>query len=448
MKKYIILTSLIVLTACGGGSGGSPTGDPARPRNTTSPIVSDKTYNSNKNVTSMVSRLLISNDSAKRTLARTSTVQYEGADYKEYDLSDVKFAVADESFETDGMKLIIEPETKEIIALDMDFGAEPGYPTIYKYVRDENGKITSLEPVSEEEATDAEMHPEKYLVRTSSNDNEFIGFVNFSDDEDDENNNENNNQNNNENQNTPGDEELDGANWVQTKVKYNSLGQLSEKHKLRYSDFGNIEIAALPGWRAMFVGGYDIKQIEPQNIDTEKTFNGHATASVVAIKKGTGTAIALDDKNASLTFKDGESKLSAEFDKWYNVAYSEEYDENGNAINKTATFTNFKNDGDDKFRMLSDTKDDNGNYISDTAANGLVMTAVTNTEQHGSNIETFDSIRSDIRYYGDNGNPSESVGLIQVRDCDGKQCGNNHDEVRMNLGFGGMIDIKPVRPQK
>ena len=445
MKKYIILTSLIVLAACGGGSGGSPAGDHVRPRNTTSPIVSDQTYNSNKNVTSMVSRLLISNDSAKRTLARTSTVQYEGADYQEYDLRNVTFAVADEGFDTNGMKLIIDPETKEIIALDMGFGTEPGYPTIYKYVRDENGKITSLEPVSEEEATDAEKHPEKYLVRTSSNDNEFIGFVNFNDDEDDENNNENQNNTNTEN---PGDEEQDGANWVQTTVKYNSLGQLSEKHKLRYSDFGNIDIGnTLPGWRAMFVGGYDIKKIEPKNIETEKTFNGHATGSVVAIKNGSGSAIALDDEKASLTFKDGESKLSANFTNWYDVAYNEQYDENGNAINKTATFTNFKDGANNKFRMLSD-EQENNTYISDTTTDGLVMNAVTNTEQHGSNIEQFDSIQSDIRYYGDNGNPSESVGLIQVRDCDGNQCGNGNDEVRMNIGFGGMIDIPTVRPQE
>ena len=42
-------------------------------------------------------------------------------------------------------------------------------------------------------------------------------------------------------------------------------------------------------------------------------------------------------------------------------------------------------------------------------------------------------------FFGDNNSPSEVVGLIQIRDCDGDGCGSDYDcynEVLMNLGFG------------
>ena len=56
---------------------------------------------------------------------------------------------------------------------------------------------------------------------------------------------------------------------------------------------------------------------------------------------------------------------------------------------------------------------------------------------------TDTGVKSDIRYFGDNTNPSEAVGIIQVRDCNGAACNNDYDlqqEVRMNLGFGVIKD--------
>ena len=61
------------------------------------------------------------------------------------------------------------------------------------------------------------------------------------------------------------------------------------------------------------------------------------------------------------------------------------------------------------FRTISDTYDGE-HYLSDVGDNGLnIDNSAQNTEQHGANIDTFDRIQSDIRYYGDNGTPSEVV---------------------------------------
>jgi len=438
MKKIVTLTSLLALCACGGGGGGSnASADRARPFDSER-IVSNQTYNSNQKVTSMVSRILVSQD-GQHTLARTATTTLDGVNYDTYDLSNVTFAIADEGFDADGMRLVVDADTGEIIALDMGFGTEPGYPTTYKFVRDENGKIIDLDL----DAEDADEHPEKYLYRTANTTNEFIGFVNHDDGEDEE-----------EEEIGEGEGEHDGANWVETTVKYNSLGNSA---KLRYSDFGNIDVGnTLPGWLAMFIGGYEAKRIDPAAVDSTKTFNGHATGSVIALRNNQeGKAIELDDTNAKLTFDKttGTSTMTATFGNWYNVAYTENHGTNAKSITysdytyqpdadeiagmsdeQIATATNY-------FRMLSDTMDDE-----------FTMNAVENHEQHGSEVETFDSIQSDLRFYGDNSIASESIGLIQVRDCAGGQCGEvmgeRSDEIRMNLGFGGKHDVPTTNPRR
>ena len=458
MKKSLFLTSLLILAACGGGGGGSgASADKGRPSDTLHRIVSEDTYKSNRKITPMVSRILVSQADPTRSLARTGSVEYAGAMYDEYDLSNVSFAVADEGLDTDGMKLVIDPETKEIVALDMGFGGEDGYPTLYKFVKDENGNITDLEEVSDAANAEPDLDTKKYLFRKSSDTNEFIGYVNHGGD-----------QNTEEPDATElTDGERDGANWVKTTAKYNSLG---DAQKLRYSDFGNIEIAAIPGWRAMFIGGYDVKKIAPEQVTETTEFNGHATGSVIALRNNTeGKAIELDDKSAKLTFDkaSGTSTMTAKFDNWYDVEYSEKHSDGANG--KTIKLSNYAPDesapNENYFRLLSDESETG--FISDTLGEdgkpvGITMHQDTYTEHD----ETANRIESDVRYFGDNNVATEGVALIQLRDCadgvcgmvqkpdyddNGNQIGSHgvrSDEIRMNIGFGGKHDNPSPSPRR
>ena len=99
--------------------------------------------------------------------------------------------------------------------------------------------------------------------------------------------------------------------------------------------------------------------------------------------------------------------MKTKFNNWYDVAYTETGD------TKTIVLSNYQ--GAEDYKMLTVADSDGKVTISGTDVN------------------------SDIRYFGDNGTPSEAVGIIQVRDCNGVACAGATDttpEVRMNLGFG------------
>lgn len=107
MKRYIILTSILALTACGGGSGGSGiggTGGGSMPTTTTPrpTTVTDAAAQSNANITAMDSEILVADDGSLYTLAGSGirsgsrpTVTYNGKTYTSYNLSDVKLFAAD-----------------------------------------------------------------------------------------------------------------------------------------------------------------------------------------------------------------------------------------------------------------------------------------------------------------------------------------------------------------
>ena len=98
MKKYLILTSLSALVACGGGSGGSintyNSGD-IIPAGTTG-TVTERAAKSNSNVTSMVSEIGVATDGTTINIgdtnrSATNHFTYGGKEYTSYRLDNVHF---------------------------------------------------------------------------------------------------------------------------------------------------------------------------------------------------------------------------------------------------------------------------------------------------------------------------------------------------------------------
>ena len=108
MKKYLVLTSVLALAACGGGSGGA--GINAR----------DAAIENNKKITGMNSFVIVGGDNPTvNTNARVATSLSNGA--MQYDLENVVFYSGDKEFENADEDFKVRFKTNEagqIIALD------------------------------------------------------------------------------------------------------------------------------------------------------------------------------------------------------------------------------------------------------------------------------------------------------------------------------------------
>ena len=127
MKRYFLLTSVLALAACGGGSGGgAPNGSVARA------AVSPDAITSNKDITQMSSEILVAKGSDPIT--RSATTTYGGKTYTSYRLDDVKFFTAENLNEEDPDKrsfLRLELDrTGQINAIHMDLGGESSGRTV------------------------------------------------------------------------------------------------------------------------------------------------------------------------------------------------------------------------------------------------------------------------------------------------------------------------------
>ena len=101
MKKYLILTSILALAACGGGSGGGHGTPVDTPLDLTLPdgvrsAVSDEVQESNSHVTSIKSEVLVASSGGRTQVVRSSTpvTNASGVTFISYDLSDVKLRPA------------------------------------------------------------------------------------------------------------------------------------------------------------------------------------------------------------------------------------------------------------------------------------------------------------------------------------------------------------------
>ncbi|MBP5485809.1 MAG: hypothetical protein J6Y07_03835 [Alphaproteobacteria bacterium] len=392
MKKFLIVC--FALSACTNGGGirdGSGGGISAGGSDELTPA-QRAAIASNKNVTGMLTFL--------QTDANGNTVFGRGASVRStagtYDLSNVHFAIADEGFDDEGFKFVVDGDGK-IIGIDMGFSEHDSYP--------EDGPA--------------------YLERGAEDDSiEFTGLVNDG------------NGNNNGNGGR--------SNWKPAVYTYNSLGK-TEGLGLRYSDFGYVDIdtEGREFWRPAFIAGYDDgKKIAKENITgitSDDTFTGRVVGHVMSVKDGEDNGQALPlEATASLTFnQDGTngptSVMNANFENWYAVQYTE--DDAGKVVRfSDYTYTADGEGDDDLYRLVSDVEE-GGVYASD-AASGLML---DNTLTWTDDGEEVSRVNSDVRYFGENGVPTEAVGLIQVRDCGGAECMNNYDEtpeVRMDISFG------------
>ena len=483
MKKIAILTSILALTACGGGGGGGASADRSRPFDSER-IVSNATYASNHNVTSMVSRLLIAHDGSGQTLARSGSTIFAGVEYDEYDLSDVDFNLSDEGF--GGIVKFGVDDDKKIInfsLIDDDTGFVIDDNKVW--AESENGEVyldgTTLKTHNGGAAAPVFNSTTGLYEYTSTNEGmsgtfKIIGdgiYEQYTGDEfayDDNDKLISNDpkikiingkiysfdtfeRTGNEDFTFTGQVTVQGNAQADATLTYKSTAkdmQSATHMPLRYSDFGYFELN-VDGYEnetrpVSVIGGYKEKLVNHKDLpESEMVFSGRATGSVVALRDGNDAEIiTLNDNDSKLTFN-GETNtasLDAKFTNWYDVKYNETYDSNGNATNRSINYSNYADDPNttaaaNYFRTISDTYDNvNGTYLSDT-----------NVDVNENPIGlTMNNVESDLRYYGDNGSPSEMVGLIQVRDCAGGECGDV-DEVRMNLGFGGTLPVTPKRPQ-
>lgn len=390
MKKFLALTSILALVACGGGSGGdgsvATNGDVIR-AGSFSHVTADAAK-SNAALTGMVSEIGVAEDGTTINVgnvraASVNSFNYNGKTYVSHRLDEVKFAMADEGFGGE-MKFDIDTAT---------------------------GQINGFELLPDDENHDGEPDdPEdtgmQFSRKPDSQSVEFDGQVNT---------------------------ETGPKDAVLTYVsKGNDLG-------LKYSDFGYFDIDVVDNWRPVFIGGYDgIKKIDVNNIQNTPTFTGKAIGSVMA-KRTIGGVLYEDQEqlplegNATLEFNNGTSVLTTGFNNWYkNVVYTE----NGN--NKSITLSDYHDtpvsldNGNEEHRISSQ----NNYYRFADNDNPVEINNETKLQYHDENIN---HIESDIRYYGSNNVAEEAVGMIQVNDCVGGICDadvNPADQVRMNLSFG------------
>ena len=275
MKKYLLLTSVLALAACGGGSGGSS--------GTLS--VTD----SNARVTGMTSFVVVggSNPTVNPNTRGATTTDDGGT---QYDLENVTF----KSIPTSG------------VIADL------------KFHTDENGKIVSMEYpdaqrlMNEHDGSDITVGP----IMRRGDTNIFVERIQFG----------------------PEDGDLAGqivdlpTEYVtyakQLGLKYSDFGVLR-------TDIASTGIPELQVWNVMetpFMGGYDVKKVSDSNMrDIAQTadvvFSGLAKGAVsyhdwdvgiggadIALEGG------LNDENATLTFaSDGSQTLAADFKNWAKI---------------------------------------------------------------------------------------------------------------------------------
>lgn len=91
MKKYLILTSVLALAACGGGGHGGVSGAEQYARS--GDLISDGARSSNSALTSMASAVVVAKDGSGNAVVRTAKT-FGGKEYDVYTLKDVRFYIA------------------------------------------------------------------------------------------------------------------------------------------------------------------------------------------------------------------------------------------------------------------------------------------------------------------------------------------------------------------
>ncbi len=155
MKKYVFLTSVLALAACGGGSGGHGGADYVAPRAAVTPQVAE----SNSGVTGMNSEIVVASNSLSPVAVREASTTKNNVTYVSYRLDDVNLYIAEKLGDDDAwLNFNVDPKTGEINAVKMVMGGkESGYITREMkdnhYANSFNGPIFEYVPDGDDRAT-------------------------------------------------------------------------------------------------------------------------------------------------------------------------------------------------------------------------------------------------------------------------------------------------------
>lgn len=384
MKKFFVLTSLLALAACGGGSGG------ANPE--TGIRVPDAAIASNKNVTSMASEILVAKNGGSPDIVRSSTIMRDGKEYTAYHLDDAKFftnETTDEflSFGIDDngqINKLVWHEIQEVNGQHVEETEEinrDGPDTnvftenVQKYKVYANNRWYYTDSLIPREYSKQEI---KNAFRRAYNDGEITDSV-FAEI----------------------DAYIDATDMTPINYVHHNVidlhgKTLPENHKLRYSDFGYATILAnennQPGDgegddSAPIFGGYEVKEIQNTENLHDLTFTGKAVAALGNDhQNGVQKIETNNDATTLVVDANGKQTLTMPFNDYYTIMV--EKPRNGDS---TISWT-----GDTTIGYQLDSGQNVGNQ------------------------------RVNIKYYGDNSVPSEVVGGVEFQ--------NNN--VEFNGAFG------------
>lgn len=389
MKKTLILTSILALAACGGGSGGG-----------SAPVVQDSGMRvssdailSNKNVTSMASEILIAKNGTAPNIVRSASVVNGSTEYIAYHLDDAKF------FESD-------MEDGEYISFGID---EKGQINNMSYHRQDNGSDV-VESINRDGPDSSIFTENVYKYRVELADHTILYTDSLPVDEYSKDQIKQAFKHTYEGELpdavfTEIDSIIDSTNMEPTEYVHRHVIELQGKdlpdsNKLRYGDFGYTTILAkeiheegdgVGDDNSVVFGGYEIKEIQNPTL-TGMTFSGKAIAALGGIHQNGVKKIETDDTATTLTIdNNGKQTLTMPFNDYYTI--NVEKPQNGNETITWAGTTSINDNGK--------------NYALD--ANQAVG------NQHVS-----------MKYYGDNATPSEVIGGVKF----------TNNDVEFNGAFG------------
>jgi len=219
--------------------------------------------------------------------------------------------------------------------------------------------------------------------------------------------------------------------WFVQKEAMNidNLSVYGKSAGLRYSDFGRVVGTYNVGdlsidRKYVFAGGYDIKQVDKDRIESEMNFSGKAVGNVVYHRTSeTDNSIEhsyldLESNDVKLNFNNGTETLTMKFPNWYDVKVVQ--NKNGDG---TITFANGDRISDSKYKF------DKNEYSlrDDDIANGHVGGGVL-----------------EAKYYGDNFVPTEVAGKVDFLQQNWKNDNESgkelyNEEKYFMSAFGGTV---------
>lgn len=234
----------------------------------------------------------------------------------------------------------------------------------------------------------------------------------------------------------------------------------AKEMKLAYSDFGLMTVTNTEKYdirdeseertsTMIFAGGYNDKRMtneDLQKVGSEMTFKGKAIGGVNfyendnwLIEKDviSDTLLLTSDKqdNATLTFNNGDQKLTAEFNNWYDVEVTKDLGDQA-----TIRFT-----GGDKIQGTDKVAADDfkfrgqNQYIVKNFVGEQMIKAYG--DEHivigqGDDVSGTSVGAVDIGYYGSNGNPSEATGYIMYGESAPVEGEDRVKGLDVSIGFG------------